>query len=94
MRAEAAGGPKLAALATEVAAARAISAALGRRQASLAVPERAQPAVLAALARASGRRPLVVCTVTEATRNPVHVCSVSAVPAASGGTNSVTRALN
>jgi len=57
----------LAPLATEVGAARAISTALGRRDASLAVPERAQPAALAALARSSGRRPLVVCTVTEAT---------------------------
>ena len=56
----------LAHLAADVAGAPAISASLGRRQASLAVPERAQPAALAALARASGRRPLVVCTVSEA----------------------------
>ena len=61
------GRPPLAPLATEIAAARAISASLGRREASLAVPERAQPAALSALARASGRRPLVVCTATEAT---------------------------
>ena len=62
-----AGRSELASVASEVAEARAISAALGRREASLAVPERAQPAALAALARSSGRRPLVVCTVTEAT---------------------------
>ena len=62
-----AGRPPLGPLATEIAAARAISASLGRREASLAVPERAQPAALSALARASGRRPLVVCTATEAT---------------------------
>ena len=62
----AAGRSALASLATEVAAARAISSVLGRREASLAVPERAQAAVLAALARGSGRRPLVVCCVTTA----------------------------
>lgn len=62
----AAGRPALAPLAADIAAVRAISASLGRREASLAVPERAQPAALAALARASGRRPLVVCTATEA----------------------------
>ena len=68
MSAEGPGGarPGLAPLAAEIAAAPAIGACLGRREASLAVPERAQPAALAALARASGRRPLVVCTVTEA----------------------------
>ncbi len=60
------GRSALARLAREVATVRAIGDALGRREASLAVPERAQPAALAALARASGRRPLVVCTVTEA----------------------------
>jgi len=68
MSAEGPGGgrPGLASLAVEVAAAPAISACLGRREASLAVPERAQPAALAALARASGRRPLVVCATSEA----------------------------
>jgi transcription-repair coupling factor (superfamily II helicase) len=55
----------LAGLATDVAAAPAIVAALGRREASLAVPERAQPAAVAALARSSGRRPLVVCAVSD-----------------------------
>ncbi|MCY3560806.1 MAG: transcription-repair coupling factor [bacterium] len=60
------GRAALSPLAAEVAAARAISASLGRREATMAVPERAQPAALAALARASGRRPVVVAAVTEA----------------------------
>ena len=66
MPAEAAGRrAPLATLVAEVAAAPAIMATLGRREASLAVPERAQPAALAALGRSSGRRPLVVCAVSD-----------------------------
>lgn len=61
----AAGRSPLAVLTTAVAAAPAITAVLGRREASLAVPERAQPAALAALAASSGRRPVVVCAVSD-----------------------------
>ena len=60
-------------LAADVAAAPALSACLGRREASLAVPERAQPAALAALARSSGRRPVVVCTTSDVAAE--HLCA-------------------
>ncbi len=63
----------LARLAAEVAAAPAITSLLGRRDASLAAPERAQPAVIAALARASGRRPVVVGTLSDAAAE--HLCA-------------------
>ena len=62
----AAGRSGLRHLAAEVAAVRAIEESLGLREASLSAPQRAHPVVLAALALASGRRPLVVCTATEA----------------------------
>ena len=63
----------LARLATQVATAPAVTAVLGRRDASLAVPERAQPAVTAALSRASGRRPVVVCTLSDGAAE--HLCA-------------------
>ncbi len=49
----------------QIAAIPAVRSCLGRRSATLAVGERAQPPVISAVAEASGRRPLVVCTVTE-----------------------------
>ncbi len=63
----------LAHLAVDIAAAPALRSSLGRREASLAVPERGQPAALAALARASGRRPVVVCTLSEGAAE--HLCA-------------------
>ncbi len=60
-----AGRSPLGAVATDISAAPAIMAVLGRQDATLAVPERAQPAALAALARSSGRRPVVVCAVSD-----------------------------
>ena len=59
------GRSPLSAVATDISAAPAIMAVLGRQDATLSVPERAQPAALAALARSSGRRPLVVCAVSD-----------------------------
>ena len=67
------GRSPLADLAADVAAAPALSASLGRREASLAVPERGQPAALAALARAAGRRPVVVCTISDTAAE--HLCA-------------------
>ncbi len=49
----------------DIAAIPALRSALGRRSADMSVSERAQPAVIAAFAEASERRPLVVCTLTE-----------------------------
>ena len=63
----------LAPLADDIAAAPALAANLGRREASLAVPERGLPAALAALARAAGRRPLVVCTLSDTAAE--HLCA-------------------
>ena len=51
----------------DIASIPALRSALGKQSAEMSVSERAQPAVIAALAEASGRRPLVVCTLTETT---------------------------
>ena len=72
-RAVTAGRSPLAHLAIDVAAAPALSASLGRREATLAVPERGQAAALAALARAAGRRPVVVCTLSDTAAE--HLCA-------------------
>ena len=71
----AAGGRRspLAHLVADIAEASALRASLGRREASLAVPERGRPAALAAIARASGRRPIVVCTLNDTAAE--HLCA-------------------
>ncbi len=62
----AAAGPGLAGLGRLLAGEAAVVDVLGRRDASLAVAESGQAAVLAAVAELSGRRPLVVATPTSA----------------------------
>ena len=59
-------GPGLAGLGQLLAAEQAVVDVLGRRDASLAVAESGQAAVLAAIAELSGRRPVVVATPTSA----------------------------
>ena len=61
-----AGGPGLAGLGRLLSAEPAVIDVLGRRDASLAVAESGQAAVLAAIAELSGRRPVVVATPTSA----------------------------
>lgn len=55
----------LAQLLPAVAAIPAVRSSLGKARSEIAVSERAQTPVIAAVAEASGRRPLVVCTLTE-----------------------------